>query len=191
MPGAVKREPASRPWDLIGEYITQEHLLLKFGCATHDHWDHFSIYPQFHKRFPDVPIIVHRSFFPGEWIAQFITPEDIAREAPRTTFLVQNGTPIYCFQGLSFETNLAGEPLYLVHAPKHCQTDTIVLFRGFMITGDWRLGPGDPNPNKVPIPNIHASIDFLVQFCHQRIKIIFSMKFIKDLFGTKVKIETL
>ncbi len=165
MPGTAKREPASLPWDLIGKFIEQEHLHLKFGCATHDHWDHWSIYPQFHHQFPDTPIIVHQSFFPGERIAQFITPEDLARDPPRKTFLVQNGTPIYCFQGLSFETDLTGEPLYLLHAPKHCPTDTMVIFRGSMITGDWWLGPGDPNPNKVPISTIQTSISFLEEFC--------------------------
>lgn len=36
--------------------------------------------------------------------------------------------------------DLAGEPLHLVHAPKHSPTDTMVLFRGAACTGDWELG---------------------------------------------------
>ncbi len=168
MPGTAKREHASRPWNLIGEYIEREHLQLKFSCATHDHWDHFSIYPQFHDRFPDAPIIVHQSFFPGEALTQFFTPENIAKRSLGKASLMRGGTPIYCFQGKSFETNLFGEPLYLIHAPKHCPTDMMVIFRGSMITGDWWIGPGDPNPNNVPFQTIHTSIDFLENFCRQK-----------------------
>jgi hypothetical protein len=33
--------------------------------------------------------------------------------------------------------SLGNEPLFLVHAPKHSRTDTMVLFRGAICTGDW------------------------------------------------------
>ncbi len=168
MPGTAKKEPANRPWDSIGEYVEENHLHLKFGTATHDHWDHFFIYPQFHNRFPNVPIIAHESFFPGEELAHFITPEDINKGEYQTASLIRNGTPIYCYKEPNIETDLAGEPLYLLHAPKHSLTDTMVIFQGSMIAGDWWLGPGDPNPNKVPLRTIHTSIDFLEQFCRQK-----------------------
>src|SRR5262249_46358806 len=35
---------------------------------------------------------------------------------------------------------MAGESLFLVHAPKHSRTDTMVIFRGTACTGDWELG---------------------------------------------------
>jgi len=34
---------------------------------------------------------------------------------------------------------LDGEPLHLLHAPKHSGTDTMVVFRGAVCTGDWEL----------------------------------------------------
>ncbi len=36
--------------------------------------------------------------------------------------------------------DLAGEPLWLVHAPKHSLTDTVTIFRGVAMTGDIELG---------------------------------------------------
>ncbi len=175
LPGIARRDPANRPWDTIGEHIDKEGLHPKFITATHDHWDHFSIYSQFNKRLPKVPIIVHRSFFPIERLARFITPEGIAKGAPGPASVIHGGTPIHCFEGQSFATDLTGEPLYLIHAPKHCPTDTMVIFRGSMITGDWWLGPGDPNPNKVPIPTIHASISFLEEFCRKKNYVIHNL----------------
>jgi glyoxylase-like metal-dependent hydrolase (beta-lactamase superfamily II) len=38
------------------------------------------------------------------------------------------------------QLDLAGEPLWLVHAPKHSLTDTVTVFRGVAMTGDFELG---------------------------------------------------
>lgn len=38
------------------------------------------------------------------------------------------------------ELSVSGEPLHLIHAPKHSHTDTMVVFRGAVCTGDWELG---------------------------------------------------
>jgi hydroxyacylglutathione hydrolase len=36
--------------------------------------------------------------------------------------------------------DLSGEPLWLIHAPKHSRTDKVAIFRGFAMTGDIELG---------------------------------------------------
>ena len=63
-----------------------------------------------------------------------------------------------------YETNIEGEPLYLIHAPKHSSSDVMIVFRGTMITGDWWLGWGDPNWNKVPPVTSIKSIDRILDF---------------------------
>ncbi len=80
----------------------------------------------------------------------------------------KRGIPIYCFDTKIFETDLAGEPLYLIQAPKHSWSDTMIVFRGSMITGDWWLGKGDPNPNKIPLDVVKGSIDTLEAFCQEK-----------------------
>ena len=139
-----------KPWIQLKKYITSNDLKLKFITASHEHWDHFYIYPEFHQEFPDVPIIVSSRFFEGE-IDVYITPNDISAERIKDPSIVKKKTPIYCFKGRSFETEISGEPLYIFSTPKHSWGDLSIIFRGSMISGDWWLGPGDPNPNKIPL----------------------------------------
>jgi len=65
--------------------------------------------------------------------------------------------------------SLGGEPLYLVHAPKHSWTDTIVIFKGVAITGDWELNTirsvHDDSPEmSVPLDIKLASIEKMMRF---------------------------
>ncbi len=50
--------------------------------------------------------------------------------------------------------HIGGEPIFLVHAPKHSSTDTFVIFKGAAFTGDWELGTirsvHDGKPGSVP-----------------------------------------
>jgi len=155
-------------WERIDKYINQEHLKLKLMTATHVHGDHFNTYPQFNKKFPNIPIIVNPLFFREVTISNFITPRDIWHSHSLKPSYFLKDIPIYCFEGKSFETDLSGEPLYLLRAPKHSWSDTLILFRGTVITGDWWLGPGDPNPNRIPIGTINRSIDFLESFIKEK-----------------------
>ena len=64
---------------------------------------------------------------------------------------------------------LGGEPLHLLHAPKHSSTDTIVIFRGAACTGDWELGTvrtvHDWNPLwRVPVERRVRSCERLMEF---------------------------
>ena len=65
--------------------------------------------------------------------------------------------------------DLGGEPLHLVHAPKHSSTDTMVVFRGAVCTGDWELGTLrtvlDWNPvARVPLETRMRSCERMMSF---------------------------
>lgn len=155
-------------WEKISEYIEQEHLNLKFITATHNHGDHFDTYPQFYKTFPEVPIVVNPQFFQKRSISDFIGCDDLYNAHSIKSATIKKGVPFYCFKGNYFEVDLGGEPMFLLPTPKHSWSDTMVVFRGSMITGDWWLGPGDPNPNQIPIDVINKSIDSLINFSRER-----------------------
>jgi len=167
MPDSSDNDPF-QSWEKIGEYIKSEKLRLKFMTATHNHSDHFSTHPQFHKRFPDIPIVVNPYFFRKRSLIEFISAEDLESGYNQEPSTIHKGVPICCFKGELFETHLGGEPLYLIQAPKHSWSDTLIVFRGTMITGDWWLGPGDPNPSQIPVEVINRSIDRVENFCRER-----------------------
>ena len=58
--------------------------------------------------------------------------------------------------------------MYLIKTPKHSWGDISIIYRGTMITGDWWLGPGDPNPNRIPLNEVNKSIDALIKFVIKR-----------------------
>lgn len=181
MPDTSKNDPFKNPWERIANYIQSENLQLKFLTATHVHTDHFDTFPKFHEQFPNVPIIVNRFFFINSPISDFITAKDLNNLKVLIDIkpsIIFKKTPIYCFKDKKFETHLDGELLYLIHAPKHSRSDTMIIFRGSMISGDWWLGPGDPNANQIPIRTINESISYLIDFTRKkeyRIHSIFSV----------------
>lgn len=99
---------------LAGSPVRVTHLL-----CTHDHADHFATptYHAFRRTFPDAVPHLHVGF---------------RRRLGHT----------YGARYFDREARLAvgGEPLHLIHAPKHSGTDTLVVFRGTACTGDWELG---------------------------------------------------
>ncbi|HMF32693.1 MAG TPA: hypothetical protein VKK79_14815 [Candidatus Lokiarchaeia archaeon] len=167
MPDVLDSDLITNPWDQIRTHINDEKLRLKFITATHDSPDHFSTYRQFHKRFPYAPIVVTRHFSQRGDIKNFIIPQDLQDGLPEPS-ITSKDVPIYCFDGELFEAALGGEPVYLLHAPKYSKADTLVIFRGCLITADWWLGPGDPNPNNTPNSVVNESIDRLEDFCQEK-----------------------
>lgn len=160
-----KKDP--NPWELVSEYIKKHNLTLRFITASHGHWDHFYIYPEFHQCFPTVPIIISAGFLEKQ-IVQFITARDLKPNFRVKPSIYKKNVPLYCFNERIFETHLAGEPLYLIKTPKHSWGDISIIFKGAMITGDWWLGPGDPNPNRIPLKEVNASLDALITFASDK-----------------------
>lgn len=59
---------------------------------------------------------------------------------------------------------LAGEPLWLIKAPKHSKTDVVVVFRGVAMTGDIELGMLGSVNREVPKATKRRSMAFLRDF---------------------------
>ncbi|MFC1851093.1 hypothetical protein ACFL27_12940 [candidate division CSSED10-310 bacterium] len=93
-------------------------ISIRYICCTHFHCDHFSwkTAREFHMIYPK---------------AQFLLQERFSPPCPQTI-------PFRYFKRLK-KITLSGEPLHLLYAPKHSWTDTMIIFRGAMITGDWEL----------------------------------------------------
>lgn len=177
MPDLNKEDPFTS-WDQIAHYIQEQGLILKFMTATHNHSDHFSTIPQFYTHFPKSPIVVNSYFFKRANLQNFITPSQLESKNFPQASIINNGVIIFCFQEEIFCTNLDAEPLYLIRAPKHSWSDTLIVFRGTMISGDWWLGPGDPNNNKIPETVINESINRVIDFINNTghiIKNVFSV----------------
>nr|MDO8112985.1 hypothetical protein [Candidatus Sigynarchaeota archaeon] len=135
------------PADLVGNYL-KDHDLTPVGLTeTHHHWDHtqgVDRYWDMLADYPTFPWICHKSFL------------DAAKN-----YTLYFDT---IFREEIYETSIGGEPLYLIHAPKHCVSDVMIVYRGTMITGDWWLGTGDPNWNHVPPEVSIASVDRILNF---------------------------
>jgi hydroxyacylglutathione hydrolase len=134
------------PAELVAKCIAERGLTPVLLTVTHGHWDHvdgISAYWDVLTDFPDMKLLCHESIF------------DIA---PKLKNYFDS------FNDDIYETNIEGEPLYLIHAPKHSTSDVMVVFRGTMITGDWWLNWGDPNWNKVPPATSIKSIDRILDF---------------------------
>jgi len=118
------------PWRAVSELLKARNLTLKYGLISHAHLDHCETLPQFRKAFPEARFVGHRSQVESSlvrrlaWRAQ-MTPEDMFQEV---------------FDGDIQMLTLEGEPLLLIHCPKHSMSDQFVVFRGTAMTGDWFLG---------------------------------------------------
>lgn len=108
--------PAQIAQDVISKLAIQS---VKYLLCTHNHWDHFSrkTYRSLCAAFPEAQTHLHIGFQKG----------------------LRNEKDIRYFRDVQ-QLDLSGEPLYLVHAPKHSHSDTMVIFRGVICTGDWELG---------------------------------------------------
>jgi glyoxylase-like metal-dependent hydrolase (beta-lactamase superfamily II) len=144
-PKAVDGETV--PAELIARCLDERGftpVILTISHAHFDHIDGISAYWDVLTDFPDMKLLCHESVL------------DIAPKL-RTYFDTVFNDEIY-------ETDIEGEPLYLIHAPKHSASDVMIVYRGTIITGDWWLGWGDPNWNKVPPATSIKSIDRILDF---------------------------
>ncbi|NHI92600.1 MAG: hypothetical protein EAX96_08860 [Candidatus Lokiarchaeota archaeon] len=136
------------PAELISQYL-YKHKIKPIGITvSHHHWDHLDGINSYREKLTP--------YLPFDWICH----ESLIKRVPsvRKFFTTIFKEPV-------FKMNIEGEPAYLIYAPKHSETDILIIFRGAMITGDWWLGSGDPNPNNisplVSITSINRVLEFL------------------------------
>ncbi len=112
MPPRGSREPS--PAVVAQQAVSELSVSVKYLLCTHKHWDHFSstTFRSLQEAFPEAKSCLQRGFQRGG----------------------------IDFFDDSIQLDLSGEPLLLVHAPKHSSTDTVVIFRGVACIGDWELG---------------------------------------------------
>lgn len=128
MPPGDAKTP--QPWREVRRYLKSRELALKFALISHAHFDHCQSLIQFRETFPEASFVGHRSQVQTRVVAR------LAKQAK----LHPNQVFDQVFDGDVKVLELAGEPLLLLHAPKHSHSDIFVIFRGTAMTGDWFLG---------------------------------------------------
>lgn len=119
---------------------------VKYLLCTHAHHDHFSstTFGAMRARFPGAEPVLQSHF------------RHLLGDAPGVRYFDSGW-------GLS----VGGEPLHLVHAPKHSQADTMVIFRGSACTGDWELNTVRTVNERVPVEVRRASCDRVIGFVRE------------------------
>lgn len=126
-------------------------IKIQYIFCTHNHMDHLSqrTLHEFLSVFPKARVILQYGF----------------------RYSVDYHENISLFKR-SKKLTLDNEPLYVVHAPKHSWTDTMIIFRGSIITGDWELNTirsvhDRKGRDSVPRRMKRQSIDRLISFSLQ------------------------
>ncbi len=118
-------------------------VAVKFLLCTHTHHDHFSghTFGAMRDRFPRAEPVFQSGF------------RDRLGDTPNVRYFDDRAT-----------LSLAGEPLHLVHAPKHSYTDTMIIFRGAACTGDWELNTVRTVNERVPVATRLRSCERMIEF---------------------------
>jgi len=137
MPPFSKKEKP--PYEKANAYFKKNKLFPKYGFLSHSHWDHSFTLPKFREVFPQTRFVTHESFMHDPFFSYYIVRN--MRNA-RGRNWVMGGYRFFddVFSGNLYTGDIGGEPVYLIHAPKHSYSDLLIVFRGAMITGDWYLG---------------------------------------------------
>ena len=83
------------------------------------------------------------------------------QEAYRGTHFIE---PSDAKEGTETLIRLGGEPVWLLKAPKHSPSDTVIIFRGVAMTGDLELGTIESVNREVPHATKAASMEYLRNF---------------------------
>ena len=118
------------PYMDVMRFVKNNRLLLKYALLSHPHWDHCYTLPFFRARFPKAHFVAHSSFFHTSDSCLTVRHN---QEKLQSIFNI-------IFSGDMWQGTIGGEPVYVIHAPKHSYTDLMIVFRGAMITGDWYIG---------------------------------------------------
>lgn len=126
-----------KPWLAAASFLKKRKLKAKYAFLSHAHIDHCHSLLDFRTHFPRTRFVAHRSVAESrviqgmEWMARNTLPPGLFGRPSLFHEL---------FRSNLWKGELGGEPIYLIHAPKHSHSDQLVLFRGAMMTGDWFLG---------------------------------------------------
>jgi glyoxylase-like metal-dependent hydrolase (beta-lactamase superfamily II) len=120
----------ARPWQAARRCLREIGAELKYGLLSHAHVDHCQNLVCFRDAFPEALFVAHRSQVESRLVAR------LAWSAGRRPYDLFDSV----FDGDIQVLELNGEPLILIHAPKHSESDQMILYRGTAITGDWFLG---------------------------------------------------
>jgi hydroxyacylglutathione hydrolase len=125
------------PWEETASFVKKNKLFLKYAFLTHPHWDHCNTLPYFRVQFPQTHFVTHRSFLMDPYYRYSLGNVIIKN---RHMHLKESQLFDHIFNGDLWTGNLGGEPVHIIHAPKHSYGDQLIIFKGAMITGDWFLG---------------------------------------------------
>ena len=126
------------PYQKAKIYCKKNKLFPKYVLLTHPHWDHCQTLPEFRVEFPQAQFIAHESFLRDHFFRYMIRNTRTRRGKSWLDEGKRFFDDVY-FNDV-YRCELGGEPLYLIHAPKHSYGDQMIVFRGAMITGDWYIG---------------------------------------------------
>jgi hydroxyacylglutathione hydrolase len=143
-----QESPASKAYHVC----KKNKYRVKYILCTHTHIDHLNAGTAraMQEAFPDAEVHVQRGF-----------------EG------VNHGFHQPYFFDHESNLDLGGEALHLVHAPKHSMTDTMIIFKGVIIAGDWELNTlkssHDDKPRyRVPNDVKLRSIERMQRFQHEK-----------------------
>lgn len=163
------------PYVRLESYLRRRKLRLKYGIVTHGHVDHCKSLPEFRLNFPKAHFVTHQSMVQDR---HFL---NIMARNPKLPLEAWNNGSFRLFDEVFSQPlwsgHLGGEPIHLIHAPKHSYTDQLVLFRGAVITGDWYLGDlRDCNALVQPGHKIEAieRAQHIVRSLQHRVHMLFS-----------------
>jgi glyoxylase-like metal-dependent hydrolase (beta-lactamase superfamily II) len=126
------------PFEKAATFLKKNRLHLKYAFISHPHWDHCHTLPWFRDRFPQTIFVGHESFMLDSYFRFMIRNVRIVR----ADGYVMGGNSIFdvMLEDDFWAGDIGGEPIYVIHAPKHSYSDLLIVFKGAMITGDWFIG---------------------------------------------------
>jgi hydroxyacylglutathione hydrolase len=120
----------ARPWSAAKRCLKSIGADLKYALISHAHIDHCQSLASFRETFQKTQFVAHRSQVDNSMVAR------LAWSAGYRPYDIFDHVFDHDIQVL----DLNGEPLVLIHAPKHSASDVMMFYRGTALTGDWYMG---------------------------------------------------
>lgn len=147
------------PAKIVEAEISKMGLKPKYAICSHHHLDHCQSIWDYRQTFPKTKFIAHKSFIDGYnnflYLIEAITRYKYLK---LTKFYFE-----HIFENDFYQCYLDGDPLIFIHAPKHCESDIMVIFKGVMITSDWSIGYHPDCNNLISPEQKIKSIDNLIK----------------------------